>query len=117
MEVLMDYHLVFIVIAFVLLIITIMLLFNKPDRERAIAAALIAGINYLICLINSYAFFGIGLVGFTGEGTSVVTALHDMSSFFVIFFLLIFFNIALIFYAYYVFNKITIDESTKPKPQ
>lgn len=99
MEVLMDYHLVFIVIAFVLLITTILFLFRKPEYGDVIAGMLFAGINYLLCLINSFAFFRIGLVGFTGEGVSVITSSGEMEVFFVIFFLLHFLNVALIFYS------------------
>lgn len=99
MEILMDYHLVFIVIAFVLLLITILFLFIEPIYGKVIAGMLLAGINYLICLINSFAFFRIGLVGYTGEGVSIVTSSSVMEVFFVIFFLLHFLNIALIFYA------------------
>jgi len=102
MEILMDYHLMFIVIAFVLLILTIIFLFIDPTREKAIGAMLLAGINYLLALINSLSFFGIGLVGYTSEGESVVTALHDMQSFALIFMLFVFVNAGLIFYAYWV---------------
>ena len=100
MDILIDYHLVFIVIVFVLLILTILFLF-VADRtyEIIVAGLLFAGINYILCLICSISFFRIGLVGYTGAGESVITEFPDMQTFYVIFFSLHLLNVALIFYA------------------
>lgn len=102
MEIIMDYHLMFIVISFVLLLLTLLFQFIEPTREKAIASMLLAGFNYLICIVNAYGFFRIGLVGYTAEGESVVTAYPEMLSLFAIFMLLHFLQLVFIFHAYYL---------------
>lgn len=105
MEMLMDYHLLFIVIAIVLLILTIFFIFVENTKQTTIAAMLLAAINYLLCLIVSFGFFSIGLLGADSTGTVLLTAYHEMYAFYGFFFLLHFLNIVLIFYCYYIWAK------------
>lgn len=113
MEILLDYHLVFIVIVFVLLLITVLLLFIEPTHEKAIAAIIIAGINGIICLISAYSFFRIGLIGFNSAGTGIVTAYEDMQIFFGLFMAFIYINAAFVLYGGMLIMKKPWDEIAK----
>jgi len=105
MEMLMDYHLLFIVIAIMLLILTIFFIFLENTKHSTIAAMLLAGVNYLLCLIVSFGFFSIGLLGADPMGIVSATAYHEMYALYGFFFLLHFLNIILIFYCYYLWAK------------
>jgi len=101
----MDYHLVFIAISIILLILSVLLLTLNPTIEQTLAAMIFTGINYVLCIFNSFAFFRIGLIGFDSTGDSVVSAYEDMQSSYVIFMLLLFINIALFFYGYWIYIR------------
>lgn len=98
MEVLMDYHLFFMAVAFCLLLITFVFIYIIKTKESIIGGMLLAGINYVICLICSLGFFGIGIIGIDSSGAASITANHDMYSFYAIFFMLYWLNIVLMIY-------------------
>jgi hypothetical protein len=99
--ILMDYHLVFIVMAFVMLLLTIFFLFDGNTPEKTIAALIICAINSMLCMINYISFFGIGIIGYTSEGGVDVTTYADMYPLFMYFFGLYWVNIIFIFYCWY----------------
>jgi hypothetical protein len=105
MEFLLEYHLVFIGMAFILLLFTIALLVVDNTKEKTFFAMILAGFNYLLCLLNSLGFFSIGIIGYRPDGTIVINANHDMFSFYTIFFLLHLFNVALIIYCYWMWVR------------
>lgn len=113
MEMLMDYHLVFIVIAFMLLLFTVLLLVVDNTKEKTIFAMILSGVNYLICLINSLGFFAIGIIGYSSDGTVTINPNYDMYGLYAIFFLLHMVNIVLIYYCYWLWvrNPWTINET------
>ena len=100
---LMEYHIVFIIIAFILLIYALELLFHEDNPKSAIAAMIVCGINSTLCVINYLSFFGIGLVGFLSDGSTDVTMYNDMYPLFMFFFGLYWINVILIFYCWYKF--------------
>jgi len=101
MEVLMDYHLVFMGMSFILLLFTIVLLIVDNTKEKTMFAMILAGINYLLTLICSLGFFAIGIIGYSPDGTITINANHDMFAFYLVFFLLHIFQIVLIIYCYW----------------
>jgi hypothetical protein len=113
MEVIMDYHLFFMAVAWGLFIFTIVLLFINNTKEQTIAAMILCGLNYVICMICSLGFFGIGIPGIDSSGNAVITAHHDMMAFYTIFFLLYWINIVFLFYCYWMWtrNPWTINET------
>lgn len=108
MEMLIDYHLIFIAISFVMLFITVFLIIDDPTKERLWFAVFFAGINYILCLIISLGFFGIGIVGYTTSGTTPVTLYSEMFPIYALFFLLHIVNAALIFYCYYKWAMLSV---------
>ena len=112
MEILLDYHLVFIVIAFAMLILTILLVSINPTKEQTFASMIFAGINYLICMFNSFALFAIGIIGYKPDGSIEITAYSGMYSVYVIFMLLLFINVALLFYCYWLWVRKPWDLDT-----
>jgi len=115
MEILMDYHLVFIVISFALLILSVLLLTLSPTIEQTLAAMIFTGINYVLCIFNSFAFYRIGLVGYVSDGSIEVNAYEEMYSSYVIFMLLLFINIALFFYGYWIYVRKPWEPDIKQK--
>ena len=101
----MEYHIIYIVIAFILLLFTVILLVENNTKEKTIWAALLAGINYNVCLIATFGFFGIGIIGVSGDGSVTVTAYHDMYSFYAIMYLLHWVNVGLMFYCYWLWVR------------
>ena len=108
-----DYHILFIGMAFILMIITVFLLFVDNTKEKTIAAMLFAGINYIFCIVNSMGFFAIDFYGFTTNGILVHNPSAGLFRLFAIFFLLVFVNIALLFYCWYLWvNEWKIEAPT-----
>ena len=105
MEMIMEYHLVFIVISVIFLLYAFRLLFQENTKENTIAAVIICAMNYVLCMINSYGFFGIGIIGIDSDGVAVITANHDMYSIYAFFFMLYWVNIVFIFYAYWLWVR------------
>ena len=105
MEILQDYHILFIAISFMLLIITITFLFVNNTKEKTIAAMIMSGINYIICIFNSFGFFRIGIVGYIGDGTISVNEYIEMYPVFAIFLLLYWVNVVFLFYCYWLWVR------------
>ena len=98
---LVQYHLLFIASSFILLLISIYLLFLDKTKQGGIAALILIGLNLAICEMNYLVFFGIDLIGYTCEGTAVITKYPDMYMFFSFFFLMFWLNVALVYYCIY----------------
>lgn len=105
MEVLSDYHLFFMAMAFGIFFISMILLFIDNTKDKTIAALILCAFNYLLCMINSLAFFAIGIIGVDGGGTAHVNAYYDMQIFYAIFFLLHWLNIILIYYCWWLWVR------------
>jgi hypothetical protein len=103
----MPYHLTLMVVTIGLFLLSMYLLFVNPDKQKAFMAALVAGLNYILCIVVSFGFFRIGLIG----SDNTITAYIDMMPFYAIFFLLHWFSIAQIFYSYWhwVKNPLSMD--------
>ena len=99
----MEYHIVFIIMAFILLIYALELIFHENNPKSAIACMIVCGINATICVINYISFFGIGLIGFLSDGTPDVTTYGGMFPLFMFFFGFYWINVLMIFYCWYKF--------------
>jgi len=108
--ILMDYHLVFIVLSFVMLLFTIFFLFDDNTPQKTIAAFIMCALNSVLCLINYLSFFGIGLIGYNAEGTLDVTTYGDMYPLFMYFFGIYWVNILFIFYCWYKYTGQTVGK-------
>jgi hypothetical protein len=113
--VIIDYHLLFLVMAFSLFLIEMFLLFilPKPTQETAIAAIILSGFNMNLCWISSFSFFAINIPGISSTGALVNNPTADMYMFFAIFLGLFFVNVGLLFYSNFQLYK--IKALMKPK--
>lgn len=107
-----DYHFIFIAMSFILLLVVVVFLFVDNTKEKTIAAMLLAGINYLFCMINSFAFFSVDFYAFTTGGTLVHNPSPEMYPLFAIFFLFVMINIVFLFYCYYLWVRNPWEVST-----
>lgn len=108
---LIDYHIIFIVISFLMLFFEIYYIFIEPYKEGVIAGALLCAINWVICLINYMSFFAVGLAGTDYTGDVIVTTYSGMYSFFVLFYVLQWVNLILIFVCWYKWMGLVHAES------
>lgn len=100
---LMQYHIVFIIITFLMLFYSIELLFRENTPKNTIAAMIICAINGMLCVINYLSFFGIGIIGYIDDGTINVNTYHEMYSLFIFFFGMYWINMIFIIYGWYKF--------------
>lgn len=110
-SILMDYHLLFILISFILLILSIITLFSEKHRKQEflIPIAFIT-VNISICIICMLGFFSIDLIGFSTTGGVQLTESNDMWSFYVFYDVLIWVNTFLLFYGLLEFVKQHLQE-------
>jgi len=98
--ILIDYHLLFIAVTLVLMIITILLIFFAELKGIEIyGMMLLCGLNWLLCLISMLGFFGIGIPYYDPTTNTVATELvPDMYPFFSYFMLIFFMQIVFLYY-------------------
>ena len=99
--ILSDYHLIFIIISFLMLFLEIYYIFVEGDKQSVIGGAILAAINWVICLINYMGFFGVGLPGVDSSGDVTVTTYSGMHSYFVLFFAMQWINLIFVLYCWY----------------
>lgn len=103
--ILMDYHLLFITLSFILFIITILLLFIDPTVEKTSAGLIIIMMNFVLCIFCSMSFYGLALTGQDSAGNVIYTHFYDMQTFSFIFIGLLYINVMLVIYCGYLFWK------------
>jgi hypothetical protein len=109
MEILMDYHLVFVLISLFLYFIEIILIFSKPTEYKCLMGAIFASLNIMFCYITAQGFLSIGLIS-----GSTVTAYSAMWMFYMVFYGLALINVAFILYAILRLYKIWTDKLIQP---
>jgi len=105
MEILMDYHLLFMTISIILFVLTLFFFFIDNNKEKTVAGSICNALNWMICIINVYGFFGIGILGFDTSGNPVITAHHEMMALYVVFYAIYWICTVLFFYAYWLFVR------------
>lgn len=100
MYVIMDYHLIFVILALGLYFVQLILIFAKPDKEQLILSIVLGASNIPICYLASLGFMQIGLIGVDlTTGAASVTGYEEMYQFYMIFFSLLMIDIAMMGYA------------------
>jgi hypothetical protein len=82
-----------------------MLLFLDNYFEKTIAAMILIFFNIVLCGINTLGFFGYDLYGFTASGELVHNPVNDAFFLGIIYLVLLWINIMLLFYCFYLFWK------------
>jgi len=111
--VLVDYHIIFIMMAFILLVITAFLLFIEPTVETTAAAYIFIMINMVLCIFCSLSFYGLDLVGYDSAGEVVHNTYYEMQTFSFLFVGFFYVNIMLMVYGAYLFYKKPWEEFVK----
>lgn len=115
-SILMDYHLVFIVISFILLILTIVFLFGEKNNKQELLIPMgFIMINIALCTINMLGFFSIDLMGIdltTGDVT--LTQTNDMMNYYMLFYVFLWLNTAFMMYAIMDYVRMKMKELGLP---
>jgi len=99
-----DYHLIFMILTFILFIISIFLLFIDTTFEKAIAANIFIVLNFILCMIVSLGFGSIDMISYDSDG-NIVHNMADMYPFVYIFWVLGYINLMLLFYCVYMYYR------------
>jgi len=100
----MNYHLVFIILSVLLLLMTMIFIWFMDEKERLYPALLLIGLNIVLSQIIFMGFFGIDIIGYVSDGSVVLNPTAEMFPYFTFFWVIYFINIVLI---YYCWNKHT----------
>ena len=100
-----EYHLIFMIIIFILFVISILLLFIDTSLEKAVAANIFIMVNFILCAIVSLGFGAIDVYGYNSDGVLVANIYGDMYYFIYIFWAMGWINIMLLFYCVYIYYR------------
>ena len=105
MEMPIDYHIIFMIMSFILLIITIFLLFIETTLEKTVAANILIVFNIMLCMIISLSFGAIDMYGYSSTGAIVHNVYSELYAFIYLYWVLMYVNIMLLFYCVYHYYK------------
>lgn len=109
--ILIDYHIVFIILAVIVFLFSLMcLFFGDKTKEKVIAGWICIMFNLNLCLFNFWGFLSINLYGFDSDGVYVANSIADMQFGWAIFFGLMMVNIGLLFYIPVILREIAKKE-------
>lgn len=100
----LDYHILFMTMMFIMFIISIFLLFIETTLEKAVAANILLIINVILCIIVSLGFGAIDMISYDSDGT-IVHNTADMYPLIFLFWVFGYINIMLIFYCVYIYYR------------
>jgi len=105
MEFAIDYHILFMVMSFMMLVISILLLFLETTFEKAVAANIFIIFNFVLCLLVSFGFGAIDFYSFDSNGELVHNVSASMYPFIYIYWVMAYVNLTLLFYCAYIYLK------------
>jgi len=112
--VLMEYHLVFIMLSFVLFFASIIFIWLWGTKQSVITAILFLSINQLFCIICEVGFLAIGIIGYNASaGETTVIQYLDMNMFFMLYLGMLWLNGLTLFIAIYKYMMIVYKEQMK----
>lgn len=117
MNVPMDYHLLFLVMNFVLLFVSILLLFLDTTMEKATAAMIFIMINMILTIIVALIFGAVDVYGYDSDGNIVHNIISDLYPFIYVYWTIFYINLMLLVYGIYVFIKKPWDEYVENENQ
>lgn len=115
MEMPIDYHLIFMIMVFILFLISVFLLFIDTTLEKTVAANILIVINIILCMVVALSFGAIDMYGYDSDGTVVHNVYSDLYPFVYLFWVLMYVNIMLLFYCVYHYFKKPWEQYTKQK--
>jgi len=115
--ILLDYHLIFIVLAVMLFVIEVLLVAVDPDRNKAIAAIVLAGFNLNICWFLALSSTAVNVYGFDYEGTLINNPVPDVRVLMALFYGLWMVNVGIMIYASRFFVQHSLSKSFESEPK
>lgn len=103
MEIPLDLLVLFIVMTFLLFILTLIFLFIDPTIEKTTAALIMIMLNLVLCIVVALMFTNIDYYGFDSSGVAVHTGYDELNWMGAIWMGLFYINIMLIIYCAYLF--------------
>jgi len=110
MEFAIDYHMIFMVLSFMLLMLSVLLLFIDSSFEKTVASNIFIVFNFILCLLVSMGFGAIDFYGYDSSGNLVHNINSGMHPFIYIFWIIGYINIMLLFYCVYIYYKKPWDD-------
>ena len=116
MEFALEYHMLFMFMTFILLILSVLLLFMEVTLEKAIASNIFIMINIVFCLIVSLGFSAIDFYSYDTDGILVHNVSASMYPFTPVYFMIIYINIMLLIYSTYLYIKKPWEQFEEENP-
>ena len=113
MEFLIEYHIIFMLMAFIIFIVAILLLFIDVTLEKAVAANVLLFFNMILNLIVSQGFGAIDLYSWDSSGVLVHNVYNDMYPFIYVYWMFFWISLMLLFYCVYIYMKKPWDDYVK----
>jgi len=117
MEFAIDYHMLFMVMSFMLLVVSVLLLFIDTTLEKAVAANIFIVFNFMLCMLVSLGFGAIDFYSYDSSGELVHNVSSSMHPFIYIYWILAYVNIMLLFYCVYIYYRKPWEEYKKTSSQ
>lgn len=105
----MNYHLVFMILSVLLLLMTMIFIWFQEEKERLYPALILIGLNMILSQIVFMGFFGIDIIGYASDGTINLNTVADMFPYFTFFWVIFFLNIVFIIYVWYKHTRQVLD--------
>jgi len=109
----MDYHIVFMMMSFILFIVAVLLLFVDVNFHKTIAANVLLFFNMILNLIVSQGFGAIDLYSWDSDGTLVHNVTGSMYPFVIVYWVFFYISLMLLFYCVYIYYKKPWDDYVK----
>lgn len=111
-----DYSLIFILLCFVLMIVTVLRLFDKNmDFNQTMGALIISLINFILCFITAASFYAVNFPGYDSSGLIVDNVDYNYYPFVALFACFAYLNCLFIGYCFYIFYKKPWDDKRDDK--
>jgi len=105
MNIPIEYHILFLVMSFVIFIITIFLIFVETTLEKAVGAWVLIMFNLVLCILCGYIFAAVDLYGYDSAGAVVHNIESSMHYLSYIYLVLFYVNFMLLVYCAYLFIR------------
>ena len=114
--IIIEYHLIFIILAVLMFLFTILMLFTgEKTNERVIGAWMVIMVNMNFCGVNVWGFLSINVWGIDSDGLLVNNPIADMYFGWALFFGLFLVNVALLFYIPKVFRELAVKKEREER--
>ena len=113
--ILMDYHLIFMLLTFMLFFGSIVLIWLMNTKQACIVAIFFLGFNQMFCIMTMIGFFSITYIAYDSTtGLNVVNNYTSMYMFYMVFFAMLWLNGLMLFISIYKYMRLVFHEQSEP---